>query len=315
MTFVGVDVGGTSTTAVGYRPEGLVVVTGPGANLRSSTNRLGQVLADCFTQLARRGVRPDAGCVGVAGSDAAMAAVTATTVSAWQEIGWAGEPKVVTDLTIAFRAGTAQDGLLLLSGTGACAARFCGDACVRRADGMGWLLGDVGSAVWLGTRALQAVAADLDRRGPATALTRPILTRAVEDGAACGDPRRALVSAVYALHPAELGQFAPLVTATAAEGDAVAEAILAEAVDGLLRTARAAAAGPRPEAIVLAGAVLTAPTLLSERLRSRVLKEFAVTPTFVTRPVVGAVRIAAASLGLDVEPREVSRAVENGLAA
>lgn len=312
---VGVDVGGTSTIAVGYRPDAAVVVEGPGANLRSSPDDLGKVLTDCFARLANRGVTPTAGCVGVAGSDAEMDVVTDVACSAWRATGWSGAPTVVTDLTIAFHAGTACDGLLLLCGTGAGAALFTDGVCVSRADGMGWLLGDVGSAVWLGTRALQVVAAELDRRGPSTALTRPILARVLKAGRALDTPRRAFVAGVYELRPAEYGQFAPLVVELAADGDAVADAIVRDAVDGLLTTAHAAADGGRPETIVLAGSVLAAHSLLSERVRIRLREEFAVTPTVVTRPVVGALRIAAASIGLDAEPDEVSQVLKTGLPA
>ena len=59
----------------------------------------------------------------------------------------------------------------MCSGTGAVTVLFRGRQGVARRDGMGWLLGDIGSAVWLGRRTLQTVAADLDQRGRRTVLT------------------------------------------------------------------------------------------------------------------------------------------------
>ncbi len=293
MTVVGVDVGGTSTIAVAVAPDGASIeVNGPGANLRSSSDSLERVLTDCFTELARRGVWPSAGCIGVAGSDAAMDVVTAAANAAWCAAGWSGTPIVETDLTIAFRAGAEPDGLLLLSGTGAGAALFTDGACVSRADGMGWLLGDIGSAVWLGTRALQAVAADLDRRGPATALTQPVFDRVADPSSTTDDPRRALVAGAYALQPAAYGRLAPLVVDAAEAGDVVAQAIVTKAVDGLLNTAHAAARDVRPQSVVLAGSVLAAHSTLAQQVEQRVREEFGVVPVVVTRPVVGALRVA-----------------------
>lgn len=303
MTVVGVDVGGTSTVAVALTDGGATEeITGPGANLRSSSDDLGRVLTDCFTELARRRVTPSAGCIGVAGSDAAMDGVTAAATAAWRAAGWSGTPIVVTDLTIAFRAGTESDGLLLLSGTGAGAALFANGTCVSRADGMGWLLGDIGSAVWLGTRALQAVAADLDHRGPATALTQPVFAQVAGLSSTADDPRRALIAGTYGLQPAAYGRLAPLVVSAAEAGDAIAQAIIADAVDGLLNTAHAAAGDVRPPSVVFAGSVLTSSSTFAKQVEQRVRQEFGVTPVVVTRPVVGALRIAEEA----VDPEAVS---------
>ena len=116
-------------------------------------------------------------------------------------------------------AGAGDTGILLLADAGAAALRFENLECVRRFDGMGWLLGDVGSATWLGMRTLEAVAADIDRRGPRTALTELVgdaLGLDLRDGlqplSPTGDARRDLVQAVEALvpdlSPVALGQFA-----------------------------------------------------------------------------------------------------------
>lgn len=83
-----------------------------------------------------------------------------------------GRPLLLTDLDIAFRsAASSPDGTLLVAGTGAVAAAYAQWRQIRRRDGLGWLLGDAGSGTWLGRRVLRAVAAEVDRNGPSTAMT------------------------------------------------------------------------------------------------------------------------------------------------
>jgi hypothetical protein len=60
---------------------------------------------------------------------------------------------------------------VVFSGTGAGAAVINDGAIVQRADGYGWLVGDEGSAVWLGKEAVRAALAAYDGRGSPTLLT------------------------------------------------------------------------------------------------------------------------------------------------
>ena len=183
----GADVGGTSTTVAatddGARLVGFACA--PGGNVRSSP-RLARRAPP--PRLARRAPRPGTavrgarrpagpgthGCPRIACSGEARATEVADLArAAWVEAGLPTSvtPTVLTDLEIAFAAGAASaDGVLLLAGTGAAARRFADGHLVVRCDGMGWLLGDKGSGVLIGTAALRAVASDLDGRGPATAL-------------------------------------------------------------------------------------------------------------------------------------------------
>ncbi|MGO3211296.1 MAG: hypothetical protein ACTIJK_16045, partial [Brachybacterium sp.] len=91
----------------------------------------------------------------------------------------------------------------MVGGSGAVAVRFQDREAVARRDGMGWLLGDIGSAVWLGRRTLEAVAADIDGRGPRTLLTEEVgelLALDLREGllppSATGDPRQDLIRAL-----------------------------------------------------------------------------------------------------------------------
>src|SRR5665647_543015 len=248
---VGADVGGTSTkVAVADRDGALVgYAVAPGGNIRSSPGSLAEHLRQALTLAVPAG-RRDAvvgGVLGIAGAGPARAdEVSRIARRAWRDAGLAlgAGPTVGTDLDIAFAAGSDNpDGLLLLSGTGAVACWFTDGRVVDRCDGMGWILGDEGSAVWIGTAALRAVAAHLDGRGPATALTDLVLTDLVpgrSDGDRREDPRQELIRAVDDRAPSWFGEFARTTALAADAGDEVANRIVAAAADALVRTANRA---------------------------------------------------------------------------
>ncbi|MQY07082.1 N-acetylglucosamine kinase [Actinomadura macrotermitis] len=205
---IGIDAGGTKTRCVVLTLGGTLAGcgTGPGANPNSGGDTAGalstalrEALGDIDRSLVIGGVFGIAG----AGSAGRPAAVTAAR-SAWHAAGLRGSPAVVTDIAVAFAAGTtAPKGIVVFSGTGAGAAVINDGAIVQRADGYGWLVGDQGSAVWLGREAVGAALAALDGRARATVLTdavpRALLGGAVVaqlDGARCRSRhRRALALA------------------------------------------------------------------------------------------------------------------------
>lgn len=268
------DIGGTSARiAVG--PAGPLpdAVVGPGANLRSSGDAaIRGIAATISTALeGLPGSRVRRVVLAISGAGPARHAEVLDAVrAALVPLGIAGDAvEVIDDLTVAFLSGgIGSDGLLLLAGTGAAAAHVENGRITERIDGMGWLLGDVGSAVWIGRAVLQAVARDLDGRGEPTALTA--LTAAelgidLRDAADApgGDLRQALIRAVDPLSPAQWGAFAPL--AARALPDPVAASILAEAAAALLSTADRLDPGHR-RPVVLAGSVLTSPGPVRERI-------------------------------------------------
>lgn len=272
---IGIDAGGTSTRCVLASSDGTIVARGQagGANPRSSgvlpdgplsgplSGALGQALSGVDRQRVAYGV------VGVAGAGAAGWQVAHdATVTAWRAAGLTAPVVTLTDLEVAFSAGTpSASGLLLVAGTGAVSAAFREHRVVHRCDGYGWLLGDEGSAVWIGLRGLRRVLAALDGRAPATALTAPVTDFLVgtasgrpagipfparpdgpappaaaldacapRSGGSGGAHAQALIAAAYGLPPAGLGRLAPLVCAAATAGDPAAAAIVGSAVDRLL---------------------------------------------------------------------------------
>ncbi|WP_382393245.1 BadF/BadG/BcrA/BcrD ATPase family protein [Georgenia alba] len=304
---LGIDVGGTSSRVAVLAASGdvLAVSTGPGANLRSSRGELGALLADLLGRALARARDAAAGevtvsaCVaGVSGAGPAGRDRVVAMVDAALAVAGPRPPvvEVVTDLVVAFAAGSdSPDGTLLLSGTGAVACRFAGFREERRCDGLGWVLGDVGSGIWLSLEGLRAAAADLDGRGPATALTAEA-GRLVGEAGGTGDPRQDLVRLVDARSPAELGELAPAVTRCAAAGDGVALDIVDRAVAGLLHSL--SVVDGATGRVVMAGSVLTADGPVRAGVR-RALGDRAVT---AAEPVVGALRLAAERAGWTMPP-------------
>jgi N-acetylglucosamine kinase-like BadF-type ATPase len=195
--------------------------------------------------------------------------------------------RVVGDVVVAFAAGsTAPRGTVLIAGTGAAAARVDGFEEVRVADGLGWLLGDLGSGFWLGRKAASVTAKALSLR------TKGFLIEAISSAIGESDPD-GFVIAVHARPPRELAALAPIVSEAALAGDPLALSIVDEAAGHLVTTVGEIRAPGETEPIVLSGSVLAH----SEPIRSRVAKRLmelwpAAEVTFAAPAEIGAARLA-----------------------
>ncbi len=293
---LGLDIGGTSTRAAIYA-QGRVVgrAADAGANVNSSPGAAAQVLRrllpaalsqarETIGEVNVRTCVAGAAGAGAAAHDEVLALIAAEVRQA------AMKPKrleVVPDPVIAFAAGSStSDGTVLLAGTGAVAFSIRDFTQSARADGLGWLLGDVGSGVWLGIEGLRAAAAALDNRGAHTALTEHAARFASSIAPRTDDPRQDLIRVVKTLTPAELGSFAPDVVQACEAGDDVARQIVDRGVTGLLATLDAL--GASRDEVVLAGSVLTTPG----PVRSGVLARLDRPTADAAEPVLGAVRLA-----------------------
>ncbi|WP_433236974.1 N-acetylglucosamine kinase [Streptosporangium sp. CA-135522] len=262
---IGVDGGGTSTRCVVATESGEVAGRGygKGANTLSAADPGGSLRAALRAALGNLDPRRVAGGVfGLAGADSAPERAESLATEAWRAAGLAGRPAVVPDMLAAFAGATEEpSGKVLIAGTGAVAARIGDRRVVRRADGYGWLLGDEGSGTWIGRRAVQAALASLDGRAAPTALRGGILG---------GASAQQIVSMVHRgiaeSGPAWLARLAPEVESVARAGDAAALAILEEAARRLVGTVRSLGPGSGP--LVLAGSLLTEPTLLAAKVRA-----------------------------------------------
>ncbi|WP_342775075.1 N-acetylglucosamine kinase [Nonomuraea diastatica] len=170
---VGVDAGATSTrvavhtldgTRVGYARAGAGNPTAHG--LTKAVSAIATALGQALGSLD--GSRVVASLAGVAGHVQEMVPALAKV---WAGHGIAAGPRYMGDVPIAYAAGSPEpDGSLLLSGTGAVAARIAGFELGVVADGLGWLLGDAGSGFWIGREAAKAVVDAFDRGLPVAAL-------------------------------------------------------------------------------------------------------------------------------------------------
>ncbi|MFI7227608.1 N-acetylglucosamine kinase [Nonomuraea angiospora] len=264
---VGVDAGATSTrvavhaldgTRVGYARAGAGNPTAHGLDkaVAAIADALGAALG------THDGGRVVGSLAGVAGQVGEMVPALAKV---WADHGIAEGPRYMGDVPIAYAAGSAEPaGSLLLSGTGAVAARIVDFRLDAVADGLGWLLGDEGSGFWIGRRAVMALIGALDRGMPVPPDDR------IKDGGVLaelvvehflGDDRPALPRAaadrIVRLAQADhmrLAALSSLVSRAAAAGDETALKITQDAADHLVATLRRVhVSGP----VVLAGSVLT----------------------------------------------------------
>ncbi len=173
-----------------------------------------------------------------------------------------------SDLLATYFSGTHRpDGYAVIAGTGAGAIRVEDGRQVAVADALGWLLGDEGSGFWIGQRVVRAALADLDGRGPSTALTPLMLARlGVPAPSDAGDrePIMAVVRALYAGPPVRLADYAGLVFEV--DGDGTADRILDDAAAALARTLTAVRSPTVSGPVVLGGGILGRGPQVADRL-------------------------------------------------
>src|SRR5438445_7570819 len=185
MHVLGIDAGGTKTVCLLADEHGAIVAEarGPGANLHAAGELAVEKVLHAVMESAigDRAIVPAAICLGIAGVDRQDEARTVRAIM--QRIGRRSRLLVVNDAMIALVAG-ARDapGVVIIAGTGSIVygRNAAGDA--ARAGGWGHMIGDEGSGYWIGREALSAVMRASDGRGPATRLTREILTHFNVDG-------------------------------------------------------------------------------------------------------------------------------------
>ncbi|KOV83714.1 N-acetylglucosamine kinase [Nocardia sp. NRRL S-836] len=301
---VGLDAGGTSTRALVLDLDGTRLGQGlaGGANPNShppsvAAAHIGEALAEALDGLDSRRVR--SGVLGMAGaSRMSDPAVSALFLQAWEHAGLHCPMRVVTDCEAAFATGTSSpDGTVLVAGTGSIAGRIAGHRMVGQSGGYGWLIGDEGSAFWLGREAVRATLRLLELDAPLEGLATAVLTTAGVRG------RGALISAVNADPPIALARFAPLVTAAYHHGDPAALSIVASAARLLADTAAAVRTPADTTPIVLVGSLIKTP--VGVHLKQELLSRCDAQVIMATEGAAGAAWLAAVDvLGPDA-PRPV----------
>lgn len=321
-----IDVGGSTSRAS--------LVDRSGHCLGQGRNRGGNVASNAPEQAAAAMIAAAEAAVADAGGGpysiaVALVATAGPQVVAVQDqleqalrtLGLTGPVIVAPDLGAMFSSVTAAvDGYCIVAGTGSGAIRLRGGEIEAVVDAAGWLVGDLGSGYWLGHHGAIAVAAALEGRGEATALTPAILGSLGiawpdDERAFDGRPRplRLFIDAIYKMRPIELARFAPLVIAN--RDDPVAARLLAEAEAYLLADFKMVFDPQMPGPVALGGGIAAHLTGLPGAV-AEVIRAAGHQPDIrlVGDGSVGAVVLALRAVGVTVDEATV-RAVTASMAA
>jgi N-acetylglucosamine kinase-like BadF-type ATPase len=298
--FIGVDGGGTKTTAALADAECRIIKTfqsGPSSPRNSGIEKAAASVAS-----AVGGVLEGREDIRIASTFIGLPAVTEEfsfqkrniTSSLKKKIPgiFKGKVKIGSDQEVAFRAGTdRKDGVVVIAGTGA-VVRGWKDKRRARCSGWGWL-DDEGSAFYVGHKTFRAALKDLDGRGPATKLTKAVLKEfAVKD-------ETGLARFVYSRDPSEVIPSLSIVCdEVSKKRDGEARTILKEAASELAISINTVIKKLNLQRsrfpLVIVGGMFKSKILLSEVKRA--VRKKAPRVEFVRvsgKPVIGAVRLAS----------------------
>lgn len=297
----GADVGGTSTRVAAADRTGRVLavaVDGPGnpttVGLEASAARVRQTVRRCLDAADPARQRPvRAAVIGLAGVSTVDPDHYARLVDPDRTV----RPDVLADLAVAYASGSPlPHGVVALAGTGAGAMEITAGRVTGRHDAWGWLLGDDGSAQWIGREAVRHTLAALEHEAP-DALARAILDQlalgAPGDGST--EPVHALLRRVYLDPPTRLAALAPAVSGC---DDPAATAILTRAADLVAGRTLGVLGGRIDLPVVLAGSLAAAGGPLHDRLRRRLEAHVAVV-TSATDGLAGACWLALGRVGVN----------------
>lgn len=299
---LGVDIGATATTAVLVDQAGTVLGRGAAAGANPNAHPVDVAagrLADAVrAALGGRDPAGVGGCVlGMAGvSRWADPVVAAAFVAAVRDTGVPHDPAVVSDAEAAFASATDEpDGIVLIAGTGSVVGRVEDGRMRALAGGHGWLLGDEGSAFWIGRAAARATvaamrpAAGVRAAAPGGALARAVVAALLGDtpvGVTAAD----LLTAVTAAPPIRLARLAVLVSEHA--DDPAAADILERAAAHLADLVAVVRRPGERTPVVLTGSVIAAGSPVCARLTAML----DVPVIHAGDPAVGAARLALRGL-------------------
>jgi N-acetylglucosamine kinase-like BadF-type ATPase len=267
MICVGVDAGGTSTEAALSIDGTFVrdVLAGPGNATTGGTEAAEQIVAAVRAVLAE--LRPDSIFVGAAGAGRAnvVEAIGAALMAAYPET----DITIDDDAKIALRAAFPDgDGAVLIAGTGSVAYAENGSRNAR-VGGLGFLVGDEGSAFWIGWQAIKLYGRVLDGRA-----TRDETTDLVARVLGAPD-RDAYLQALYGspLVPASVAALAPSIIAFAGKGNRastkIVQAAATELGDLVKATLRAVALLDAQPRVALRGGLFRENSLLTYLVETR----------------------------------------------
>jgi N-acetylglucosamine kinase-like BadF-type ATPase len=284
---VGVDAGGTSTSVAVSR-GGTLLNEGDGPGANATALGVGDA-ADIIVTAIRRTLErehPDAIVIGAAGAGRADVATGLAGLVASAFNG--ARVEVGGDAPIALRAAIPSGpGVVLIAGTGSTAYAENGSKSAR-VGGLGYKVGDEGSAFAIGMAAVRLYGRVLDGRARADE-TSELVARTLDAA-----DRDAYLAALYGapLVPARIAALAPPIIAFAGKGNRASTRIVQEAakeLGDLLKSAvTLAGLGDDSPPVALAGGLLRENSLLSYLLETRIFADIA--GASVVRGGDGAVR-------------------------
>jgi N-acetylglucosamine kinase-like BadF-type ATPase len=295
---VGLDAGGTSTRALVLDLDGTRLGAGVagGANPNSHPPELAAAHISQALTAALDGLdaaKVESGVLGMAGSSKVLSdpTVTALFEAAWTSAGLRCPMRVITDCEAAFATGSSSpNGTVLVAGTGSIAARITNHELAGTVGGYGWLLGDEGSAFWLGREAVRATLRALESNAPLDPLATAVLTMADLPVEPSRDTWRRLITRTNQSPPIHLSHYAPLVTAH--HETPSADRIITAAVSSLADLALSCRTDTDDTPIVLVGSLIHAHPL-GARLRAELTTRTQATVRIATEGAAGAAWLAA----------------------
>ena len=289
---IGIDAGGTKTVGLLADETGKVLakaISGSANLVMKGELAVEKVIFDVIESL--EAPEPVAAlCLGIAGVGQPGAEQLIHDVL--RRLGQRQPVRVVNDALVALVAGAPSGvGIVIVAGTGSIAYGVDPDGHTARSGGWGYLLGDEGSAFWLGHYAVRHAIRAADGRGVTTSLYDLIC-----DKLEVSDPTE-LVEWFYdqELSRNRVADLASLVEAAADDGDEAAENLLDQAAKHLASAARAVAdqlTFPDPYPIVLSGGAFKACPSLHLRLNDLLDSPEMGVQLLEGEPAMGAVTLA-----------------------
>ncbi|GAC1668659.1 MAG: BadF/BadG/BcrA/BcrD ATPase family protein [Candidatus Acidiferrum sp.] len=312
---LGIDGGGTKTECVLMDFDGNVLArgrAGPANPLRigfdaaaGAVQSAAQLTISAACQRNVGGLKIDALCAGLAGVAQPPAAeqIRAGLLVSFDAENPGIVIKVCTDLEIALAGAPAGPAIVLVAGTGSAAIGRDSSGHVARTGGLGPVLGDEGSAYWIGRTAVAAVFSEHKTRGASSRLEIQILRRLRYSE--WSNVERQPVSSGEKLFP----RIFPAIAAAGDAGDEVAQAILrraaehlAQLVADLAQTLRLHAA---PFSVYKCGGTVGRSTFFDAQL-DELLAQAASSAVIGSLPISPVDAAAHLALQLIPEPRSVN---------
>ena len=232
--FIGIDGGGTHSTAAAAFSDGRIaaVCEGGGLNFHNAgvepvRSRLEEMTRE-LCRKAQAGV--EEACVGMSALD--LPADEATTALFTGGVFTPEQLDLQSDAYAALMGLTqGNPGVIVICGTGSMLVTLDADGTQHVSGGWGYLLGDAGSSYTLSREALLAAIDFFEDLGPATALAQDAL------GYFGASSPRGLIDCIYPLPPEKVAGFARFVLQRAQEGDKIALEIVERNMRRLARQA------------------------------------------------------------------------------